>query len=214
MDKAGRTWRAEGQLVALRTRISGKELGKAPAQPGQRRPRRALLEFAERPLVNQQSALHLAEGHSHRLLLLLRERCGHVLPEPVEMLADDPADLCVTGCPVPGVGGLSAGRARHARQRRHPQCLFLISKQPAPGSQIVKELVEQRVQGVRLGNPPVGLLDVQNRVDDLAEHLVEGGDWIAAPGRAHAGTDAGRRPPRAQCPATGSRHLTRGTSLL
>src|SRR6266851_149137 len=72
------------------------------------------------------------------------------------------------------------------------------SKQPGPGSQIAEELVEHRVEGVRLGNPSVGLLHVQNRVDDLAEHLVEGGSRIIAPGRAHAGTDAGRRPPLAQ----------------
>ena len=130
------------------------------------------------------------------------------------MLADDPADLFVTRCPVPGVRGLSADRARHARQRRHPEYLFLISKQPGPGSQIVKELVEHRVEGVRLGNPSVGLLHVQNHVDDLVEHLVEGGSRIVAPGRAHGGTDAGQRPPHAQGPATGSRHLTRGTSVL
>ena len=55
--------------------------------------------------MNQQSAVHLAEGHSHIVLLLLRERCGHVLPEPVEMLADDPANLFVTRCPCQGCGG-------------------------------------------------------------------------------------------------------------
>jgi len=37
--------------------------------------------------VNQQSELHLGEGRSHLVFLLLRERCGQVLPEPVEMLA-------------------------------------------------------------------------------------------------------------------------------
>ncbi len=120
----------------------------------------------------------------HLVILLPRLRCGQVLPEPVEMLADDPADLLVARGPMPGVRWLSAGRARHARQRRHPECLFLISKQPGPGSQIVKELVEHRVEGVRLGNPSVSLPHVQNRVDDLAEHPVEGGGRIVAPGRA------------------------------
>ena len=172
------------------------------------------LENAERPPVNQQPALHLAEGRSRPVILLLRERCGQVLPEPVEMLADDPADLLVARGPMPGVRRLSAGRARHARQRRHPECLFLISKQPGPGSQIVKELIEHRVEGVRLGNPSVSLLHIQKHVDDLAEHLVEGGGRIVAPGRAHAGTEAGRRPAHAQGSATGSRHPTRGTSLL
>jgi hypothetical protein len=42
MDKTGRTWRAERQLVALRTRIGGKELSKARPQPGQSRPLRTL----------------------------------------------------------------------------------------------------------------------------------------------------------------------------
>jgi hypothetical protein len=198
---------------SLRTGIGGKELGKARRQAGESSASAHTLEHAERPPVNQQPALHLAEGRSRPVILLLRERCGQVLPEPVEMLADDPADLLVARGPMPGVRRLSAGRARHARQRRHPECLFLISKQPGPGSQIVKELVEHRVEGVRLGNPSVSLLHVQNHVDDLAEHLVEGGGRIVAPGRAHAGTDAGR-PPHAQSPDTGSRHPTRGTSLL
>src|ERR1035441_3949669 len=34
------------------------------------------LENAERPPVNQQPALHLAEGRSRLVILLLRERCG------------------------------------------------------------------------------------------------------------------------------------------
>src|SRR5260370_26821762 len=51
------------------------------------------LELAERPPVNQQSALHLGEGRSHLVIVLLRERCGQVLPEPVEMLADGTAAL-------------------------------------------------------------------------------------------------------------------------
>src|SRR6202043_1911897 len=84
---------------------------------------------------------------------------------------------------------------------------------PGPGSQIVKELVEHRVESVRLGNPSVSLPHVQNHVNDLAEHLVEGGGRIVAPGRAHDGADRGRRPAHAQGRATGLRHPTRGTSL-
>src|SRR6202049_2855316 len=98
----------------------------------------AHLEHAERLPVNQQPVLHLAESRSRPVILLLRECSGKVLPEPVEMLADDPADLLVARGPMPGVRWLSAGRARHARQRRAPEGLFLISKQPVPGSQIVK----------------------------------------------------------------------------
>ncbi len=171
------------------------------------------LELAERPPVNQQSALHLGKGRPHLVILLLRERCGQVLPEPVEVLADDPADLLIARGPMPRVRRRSAGRGRHARQRRHAECLVLVCEQPGPGSQIGEELVEHRVEGVRLGNPSVSLLHVQNRVDDLAEHLVEGGRRIVAPGRAHAGTDAGRRPPPAQGRAIGLGHRTRGTSL-
>jgi hypothetical protein len=66
---------------------------------------------------------------------------------------------------------------------------------------------------VRLGNPSVSLLHVQNHVNDLAEHLVEGGRRIVAPVRAHAGTDAGWRPPHAQGRAIGLGHRTSGTSL-
>jgi hypothetical protein len=171
------------------------------------------LELAERPPVNQQSALHLGEGRSHLVILLLGERCGQVLAEPVEMLADDPADLLIARGPMPRVRWRSAGRGRHARQRRHAECLVLVCEQPGPGSQIAEELVEHRVEGVRLGDPSVSLLHVQNHVNDLAEHLVDGGGRIVAPGRAHAGTDAGRRPPHAQGRATGLRHPTRGTSL-
>jgi hypothetical protein len=43
--------------------------------------------------------------------------------------------------------------------------------------------------------------------------MVEGVGRIIAPGRAHAGTDAGRRPSPAQGRATGLRHPTRATSL-
>src|SRR5258708_36562042 len=78
------------------------------------------LELAERPPVNQQSALHLGEGRSHLVIVLLRERCGQVLPEPVEMLADDTADPLVARGPLPGVPRRSAGRRRPARPHRHP----------------------------------------------------------------------------------------------
>jgi hypothetical protein len=171
------------------------------------------LEFAERPPVNQQSALDLGEGRSHLVIVLFRERGGQVLPEPVEMLADDTADFLVARGSMPGVWRRSAGGGGLGRQRRHAEYLVLVGEQPGPGSQIVEELVEHRVEGVRLGNPPVSLLHVQNCVDDLAEHLVEGGGRIVAPGLAHAGTDAGLRPPHAQGRAAGLRHPTRATSL-
>ena len=170
-------------------------------------------ELAERPHVNQQSAFHPGEGRSHLVIMLLRERCGQVLPEPAEILADDPADLLVARGPMPGVRRRPGGPGRHARQRRHAERLIQICEQPGPGSQIVEELVEYRVKGVRFGNPPVSLPHVQNPVDDLAEHLVEGGGRIVGRGLAHAGTDAGRRPPHAQGRATGLRHLTRGIPL-
>jgi hypothetical protein len=171
------------------------------------------LKLAERPPVNQHSALHLGEGRPHLVIVLLRERCAQVLPEPVEVLADDPADLLIARGAMPRVRWRSAGRGRHTRQRRHAQRLVLVCEQPGPGSQIGEQLVEHRMQGVRLGNPSVSLLHVQNHVNDLAEHLVEGGRRIAAPVRAHTGTDAGRRPPHAQGRAIGSGHRTRGTSL-
>src|SRR5262249_17996092 len=134
---------------------------------------------------------------SYRVILLLGERRGQVLPEPVEMLADDPADLLVARGPVPRGRWRPAGRARHVRQRRHPEGLVLVREQPGPGSQVGEELVEHRVEGVRLGNSPVSLPDVQDRVNDLAEHLVEGGDRVVALWRAHAGTDS--------CPPTAPR---------
>jgi hypothetical protein len=163
--------------------------------------------------VNQQSALHLGEGRSHLVILLLRERGCQVLAEPVEILADDPADLLIARGPMPGVRRRSAGPGLHARQRRYAECLVLVCEQLGPGSQIAEELVEHRVEGMRLGNPPVSLPHIQNPVNDLTEYLVEGGGRIVAPGPAHAGTDAGRRPPRTQSRATGLRHLTRWTSL-
>ena len=156
------------------------------------------LERAERPPVGQDSLLHLREGRSYPVILLLRERCGQVLREPVEMLADDPADLLVARGPVPRGRWRSAGRARHARQRRHAECLVLVSEQPGPGSQVGEQLVEHRVEGVCLGDPSVGLLHVQDRVNDLAEHLVKSGERIVAPGQAHASTDAARRPSHTQ----------------
>ena len=70
------------------------------------------LERAERPPVGQDSLLHLREGRSYLVVLLLRERCGQVLCELVEMLADDPADLVARG-PVPRGWG-AFGRPRSA----------------------------------------------------------------------------------------------------
>jgi Major Facilitator Superfamily len=146
--------------------------------------------LAERPHVNLQSAVHLGEGRSHLAIALLRERCGQVLREPVQILADDPADLLVARGPMPGVRRRPGGPGRHARQRRHAERQVLVCEQLGPGSQIVEELVEHRVQSVCLGNPAVSLPHVQNPVNDLAEHLVEGGGRIVAPGLAHAGTVA------------------------
>jgi hypothetical protein len=79
-------------------------------------------------------------------------------------------------------------------QRRYAERPVLVCEQPGPGSQIVEELVEHRVEGVRLGDSSVSLLHVQNPVNDLAEHLVEGGGRIVAPGRTHADTDAAMFP--------------------
>lgn len=158
--------------------------------------------------MGQASSLNLGEGRSYLVIVLLSERCGQVLPEPVEMLADDPADLLVARGPVPGVRWRPAGCARHARQRRHTECLVLVREQPGPGSQVGEELVELCVEGLRLGDPAVSLPNVQDRIDDLAKHLVEGGGWIIARGRAHADTDAGRRPRHARGRTTGLRHPT------
>src|SRR5690348_16207411 len=155
------------------------------------------LELVQLLPMGQDSSLYLGEGRSYRVIVLLGERCGQVLPEPVEMLADDPADLLVARGPVPAGRWRPAGRARHVRQRRHPEGLVLVREQPGPGPQVGEELVEHRVESVRLGDPSVSLPDVQDRVNDLAEHLVEGGDRVVAPWRAHAGTDARRPPPPA-----------------
>jgi hypothetical protein len=145
--------------------------------------------------------------------MLLRERCGQVLPEPIEILADHTADLLIARGPMPGVRRRPACRGRHARQWRHAECLVLICKQLGPSSQIVEELVEHRVESMRLGNPPVSLPHVQNAVNDLAEHLVEGCDRFIARGLAHADANADRRPGHTQGRATGLGRTTRGTSL-
>jgi hypothetical protein len=133
----------------------------------------------------------------------LRENCD----EPASYVAT--VDISDESDPI-----MMAGRARHARQRRHAECLVLVGEQLGPGSQVGEELVEQRVEGVRLGDPPVSLPDVQDRVNDIAEYLVEGSGRIVALGRAHAGTDAGRRHWRVQGRATGLRHPTPGDLLI
>ena len=135
--------------------------------------------------MGQDSSLHLAEGRSHLVIVLLGERCGQVLSEPVEMLADDPADLLVARGPVPGVGGVRPAALGMYASGDTPEGLVLVGEQPGPGPQVGEQLVEHRVEGVRLGDPSVRLPDVQDRVNDLAEHLVEGGGRILVPGRAH-----------------------------
>jgi hypothetical protein len=45
------------------------------------------------------------------------------------MLADDPADLLVARGPVPAGRWRPVGRARHVRQRRHPEGLVLVREQ-------------------------------------------------------------------------------------
>jgi hypothetical protein len=102
------------------------------------------------------------------------------------------------------------GRARTQTVNR----LHLVGEQQGPGSQVGEELVELGMQGLRLGNPPVSLPNVQDRVDDLAEHLVEGGGWIVARRRAHGTADAGRRPRHAPGCTTGPRHPTPGPPYL
>ena len=52
--------------------------------------------------VGEHSLLHLGEGRSYLVILLLCECCGQVLSRPVKMLADDPAHLLVARGPVPG----------------------------------------------------------------------------------------------------------------
>jgi hypothetical protein len=186
-----------------------------PAGPGDSfAPATPASELVQLLPVGQDSALHLGEGRSYRVIVLPGERCGQVLPEPVEMLADDPADLLIARGPVPAGRWRPAGRARHVRQRRHPEGLVLVREQPGPGPQVGEQLVEHRVEGVRPGDPPVRLPDVQDRVNDLAEHLVEGGDRVAARWRAHAATDARRPPPPAPGRATGSRHPKPRTSFV
>lgn len=60
-------------------------------------------EFAECALVGLNSLLYLGEGRSYLVILLLRERCGQVSGQPVEMLTDDPADLLAARGPIPVV---------------------------------------------------------------------------------------------------------------
>ena len=84
-------------------------------------------------------------------------------PSRSRLLADDPADLLVARGPVPAGRWRPAGRARHIRQRRHPEGLVLVrAARPRPSGR--RELVEHRVEGMRLGDPSVRLPDVQDRV--------------------------------------------------
>ena len=82
-------------------------------------------ELPERLPVNQQSAFHLGQDRSHLVVLLLCERCGQVLPEPVEILANDAADLLIARGPRQSMTSLStwfraaAGSSRPASSRRH-----------------------------------------------------------------------------------------------
>ena len=50
--------------------------------------------------MGQDSSLHLGEGLSHLVIVLSGERRGQVLSEPIEMSADDPADLLVARGPA------------------------------------------------------------------------------------------------------------------
>ena len=130
----------------------------------------------------------------HLVILWPSQRGGQVFREPVEMLADDLADFLSGRAPVPRVRWCPARPARHARQRRHAERPVLGREQLGPRSQVGEELVEHPVQGLRPGDPAGCLPDVQERVNDLVEHLVEGGRRILAPGRAHRSTRAGRWP--------------------
>jgi len=147
-------------------------------------------------------------------VLLLGERCGQVPGEPAEMRADDPADLLSARTPVPGVRWRPALPGRHAGQRRHAERPVLFREQLGPASQIGEELVEHPMQGLGSGNPAGRLPDVQDRVNDLAEHLVKGGGRILAPRRAHAATSAGRGPPRPWSQPPRLRHPTSGDLLI
>ena len=58
-----------------------------------------LIGLGERLHVSQQSALHVDQDRSCGLIFLLRQRGRHVLREPFQMLADNPAHLFVGRAP-------------------------------------------------------------------------------------------------------------------
>src|SRR5437660_9221731 len=96
-------------------------------------------QFAELLAVDEQATPDAGEGCPRPLVVLRRQRGGHVLFEPVEMLVDEPADLLV-GCGAPPqIGRRSAGHARHARERRESERLVLLDDHPGPGPQVVSE---------------------------------------------------------------------------
>src|SRR5215475_920028 len=91
-------WTASGSEVPVGAGADQGDLPRTdpPAGPGDSfASATPTLELVQRLPVGLDSSLHLGEGRSHCVIVLLRERCGQVPPEPVEMLADDPADLLV-----------------------------------------------------------------------------------------------------------------------
>jgi hypothetical protein len=63
--------------------------------------------------VGPDSSFHLGKGRSHLVILWFSEPSGQVMSEPVQMIAEDPADLLVARGPVPG--SVVFGRTRSAR---------------------------------------------------------------------------------------------------
>ncbi len=100
--------------------------------------------------------------------------------QPVKVIDDGSAHFFVCGGPRPKVRWRSPGHARHARKWRYAKLFVFLDEEARPASQVVEEPVELAVQMMVLWDPPVGLLDFLDEVDNLTQDLVEGSDGIGA----------------------------------
>jgi len=126
--------------------------------------------------MDQQSAFHLGDGLSRLVAVLLRDGCGQVLPEPVEILADDtvaPGAIWAQMSTI-GVAGIDRVAALAAGER--PDVMLLDA--PVSGS---KDPAEQGQLMIFASGPGEGRARVAPLFDALGQRTI----WV---GPAGAGT--------------------------
>ena len=93
--------------------------------------------------MDEQATLDLGKSRPRPIVVLRGQRGGHVLPQPVEMVVDEPAQTS-SSVAAPGhrLGGFRPATLGMTAERREAERLVPFDEQPGPSPEVVGELVE------------------------------------------------------------------------